>query len=151
MKNSIIETCVGFFVVLAAAAFLYFGYTSTSKHPSNGVSYKAVFESIDGIALNSEVKMGGVLLGVVTDIKVDPTYQIVVTMKLNDSIKIPDDSSAEIKTPGLMGDKYIEIIPGNSDEFLSANGTFVYTKSASNLEGFINKIVSAFASSKKSN
>lgn len=148
MNNNIVETIVGGVVVLIAAVFLTFGYVSTSRQPSNASTYTALFDSIDGIIVNSEVKIGGVRIGVVSDINFDEYYKVVATLKINSKLNIPNDSAAEIKTSGIMGDKFIEIIPGSSDEFLKNNESFTYTKSSVNLESFIAKLVSSFLKKK---
>jgi phospholipid/cholesterol/gamma-HCH transport system substrate-binding protein len=140
------ETTVGFLVIAVAAVFLLFGYQSTNKQPSHGVTYKALFESVDGIAINSEVKLGGVLVGAVSNIKIDESYQVLLDIRIDDNVKIPNDSALEVRTTGFIGDKYIEIFPGGSEEFLAAGDCFAYTKSSTNLESVVNKIISAFVS-----
>ncbi|MDR3285616.1 MAG: outer membrane lipid asymmetry maintenance protein MlaD [Holosporales bacterium] len=144
MNHGFIETIVGFFVVIIAAIFLFFGYTLTSKQPAKGVTYRALFESVEGITVNSEVKIGGVRIGSVTDIAFDNSFQVIITAKVKKDIKIPKDSSIEVKSSGLMGDKFLEIIPGGDFEFLKDGEYFSFTKSSINLESFVNKIISAF-------
>jgi phospholipid/cholesterol/gamma-HCH transport system substrate-binding protein len=146
MKNSAMETLVGFLVIAIAAVFLLFGYRSTNKQPSHSVTYQALFECVDGISTNSEVKLGGVLVGAVSSIKIDESYQVLISIKVDSNIKIPNDSSLEVRTTGFIGDKYIEIFPGGSDEFLSNGDCFAYTKSSTSLESVVNKVVSAFVS-----
>ncbi|MDR1597784.1 MAG: MlaD family protein [Holosporales bacterium] len=145
MQSSIVETVVGGCVVLVALIFLGVGYFSTSGVPTGGgVAYKAVFESVDGISLNSDVKIGGVCVGAVSAIDFDEAYRVVVTIRVKKNVQLPDDSSVAITSSGLMGDKYLEIIPGASDGLLENGGTFIYAKPAINIESIINKLIAAF-------
>lgn len=108
------------------------------------MTYKAVFDSVDGIALNSDVKIGGVKVGSVANIEFSPNYQVIVTLHVQKGLVLPDDSTLAIATSGLIGDKYIEILPGCNSEALSPGGTFIQAKSAINIENLINKVVLAF-------
>jgi phospholipid/cholesterol/gamma-HCH transport system substrate-binding protein len=141
-----VETIVGGVVVLVAVIFLLFGYLSTSNMPAGGgLVYKAVFDSVDGISVNSEVKIGGVCVGYVSSIDFDESYRVVVSMRIKKSVRLPDDSSVTITSSGLMGDKFVAVEPGASEDLLSAGETFVYAKSPLNLESLINRVISVFA------
>ena len=69
--------------------------------------------------MRSPVKIGGVLIGEVSEISLDPaTFKAVVKMSIEDKFNdIPDDSSAAILTAGLLGDNYIAITPMYSQTF----------------------------------
>lgn len=150
MKNSLIETLAGLFIVLVAAMFVIFSYMSTGEKTSgDGVIYKASFDSIDGIAVNSDVKIGGVAVGKVTRIEFDETYQVLVTLKVKKEINIPNDSSLEVVSSGLIGEKYLAVALGTSDLCLKNEEEFLYTKSSTNLEDFLNKVVASFLSKDK--
>jgi phospholipid/cholesterol/gamma-HCH transport system substrate-binding protein len=149
MNHGFVETVVGILVVAVAATFLFVGYCTTSKKPVNAATYKASFESIEGVIASSDVKLGGVQIGVVSDISFDDEFQVVVTMKLNKTVKFPKDSTAAISTSGLIGDKFIEIIPGGDCEYLKDGDTFAFTKSSTNLESFVNKIIASFVNKPK--
>lgn len=145
MQNNLIETIVGVAVIIVAAVFLIFGRISTSKQPSQGsIAYKASFDSVEGIAVNSEVKIGGVRVGFVSNIELDPSFQVVLTLKVDKTLNIPADSSAEIATAGLMGDKFISIIPGGEEESLKEGDSFSYTRSGFSIEKLVGMVVSSF-------
>lgn len=140
------ETIVGGVVVAIAFVFLCLGYFSTLTTPRGGfIPYKAVFDSIDGIALNSDVKIGGVKVGSVSSIDFDGDYRVVVTLGIQKSIKVPDDSSVAVSSAGFMGDKYIEVQPGGSSTFLQAGAMFIHSKSPFSLELLLNKLILAFS------
>lgn len=146
VRNSWVETIVGAAVILVALVFLIMGYRETSVTTyGNAAIYKGTFESVDGISLNSEVKMGGVKVGSVSSIVFDENNRVVVAISVRSDLKLPDDSTLAISSSGFLGDKYIEIIPGVSTSFLSSGDPFFSTKAPLNLESLINKVVLALA------
>lgn len=147
MQNSLLETLVGAVVVLVAAVFLAIGYQATSVMPGKGgATYYGVFDSVDGIALNSEVKIGGVRVGAVASIRFDKHYHVVVGVRIKKGVSIPEDSTLAITSSGLMGDPYVGLIPGSSSENLEKGGTFLSAKSPTTLESIINKVILALGS-----
>lgn len=133
----------GFFVI---GVFIWFLFVLLSGFFSLSVKtykIKASFLSVDGIVVGSEVKIAGVKIGEVDEIKVNnKTYSAEVEMKVSSKYKIPTDSSANIVSSGLFGGKYIEIVPGFDDTNLKSGSTMTKTQSGVNLE----KLISAFAS-----
>ncbi|ALA62168.1 outer membrane lipid asymmetry maintenance protein MlaD [Rickettsia amblyommatis] len=148
MQQNIIETIIGFVVLIIALLFLIFAYkTGSSITSSKGYQVTAHFQSVEGIAVGSDVMISGIKIGSVKKITLDPnSFYASVYLNINDDVKIPKDSKAQVVTSGLLGGKYISIIPGNDDENLVANEEIKYTQSAINIESLINKIVSSFGS-----
>ncbi|BDU59760.1 outer membrane lipid asymmetry maintenance protein MlaD [Candidatus Rickettsia kotlanii] len=148
MQQNIIETIIGFVVLIIALLFLIFAYkTCSSITSSKGYQVTAHFQSAEGIAVGSDVMISGIKIGSVKKITLDPnSFYASVYLNINDDVKIPKDSKAQVVTIGLLGGKYISIVPGNDDENLAANEEIKYTQSAINIESLINKIVSLFGS-----
>ncbi|AFC70209.1 outer membrane lipid asymmetry maintenance protein MlaD [Rickettsia amblyommatis] len=148
MQQNIIETIIGFVVLIIALLFLIFAYkTGSSITSSKGYQVTAHFQSVEGIAVGSDVMISGIKIGSVKKMTLDPnSFYASVYLNINDDVKIPKDSKAQVVTSGLLGGKYISIIPGNDDENLVANEEIKYTQSAINIESLINKIVSSFGS-----
>ncbi|MCC8369630.1 MAG: outer membrane lipid asymmetry maintenance protein MlaD [Rickettsia endosymbiont of Oxypoda opaca] len=146
MKQNIIETIVGFTVLIIAVLFLTFAYkTGSSSNNSNGYQVTASFQSVEGIATGSDVMVAGIKIGVVKAITLDPnSFFALVYLSINDDVKLPKDSRASVVTSGLLGGKYISITPGSEDENLAANDQIKYTQPAINVESLINKLVSSF-------
>ncbi|XVN40325.1 MAG: outer membrane lipid asymmetry maintenance protein MlaD [Rickettsia endosymbiont of Argas persicus] len=146
MKQNIIETIVGFIVLITAFLFLIFAYkTSGSVTNLKGYQITASFQSAEGIAVGSDVMISGIKIGNVKRISLDlSNYFAIVYLNVNDDIKIPKDSKAQVVTSGLLGGKYIAIVPGNDEQNLAPNEEIKYTQSAINIESLINKIVSSF-------
>ena len=146
MRNSWVETIVGGIVLLVAALFLAMGYKETSSVVyRNAALYKGSFETVEGITLNSDVKIGGVKIGSVASIELDANNHVLVTVSVRPDLKLPDDSSMAINSSGFLGEKYVEIFPGVSSTYLVSGDTFFHTKPLLNLESIINKVVLALA------
>ena len=62
-------------------------------------------------------------------------------MSLSSNIKLPIDSEAAIVGDGLIGDKFIKIIPGHSKEFLKDGDTMQNTKDFKTLEDMVGEII----------
>ncbi|ALN40958.1 outer membrane lipid asymmetry maintenance protein MlaD [Rickettsia rhipicephali] len=148
MQQNIIETIIGFVVLIIALLFLIFAYkTGSSITSSKGYQVTAHFQSAEGIVVGSDVMISGIKIGSVKKITLDPnSFYASVYLNINDDVKIPKDSKAQVVTSGLLGGKYISILPGNDDENLAANEEIKYTQSTINIESLINKIISSFGS-----
>ncbi|AFB31350.1 MULTISPECIES: outer membrane lipid asymmetry maintenance protein MlaD [spotted fever group] len=148
MQQNIIETIIGFVVLIIALLFLIFAYkTGSSITSSKGYQVTAHFQSAEGIVVGSDVMISGIKIGSVKKITLDPnSFYASVYLNINDEVKIPKDSKAQVVTSGLLGGKYISIVPGNDDDNLAANEEIKYTQSTINIESLINKIISSFGS-----
>ena len=144
MKNTSLLTAVGLFVFLGLAciAYLTLVLANTSLLTRNQYHLSAKFTAVNGLRVGSNVEISGVYVGKVSRIDLDQQlYQAKVVMQIQDKIAIPSDSTAAIKTSGLIGDKYINITPGGEDEMLAHNGVILDTQAAVDIEDLISKYV----------
>jgi phospholipid/cholesterol/gamma-HCH transport system substrate-binding protein len=142
MKHNVIETVMGFFVLAIAGFFLAFAYTSSQVDTTDGYKLTAKFARIDGLQVGSDIRLSGVAIGKVSNIKIDPeTYQAVLTMDIEHRIKLPKDSSAEILSSGLLGSKYIALVPGGDEAFLAAGDEVSFTQASISLEAMIGQVI----------
>ncbi len=143
MRHNIIETLIGTIVLGIAGLFLTFAYSKSRITPSKGTaSAIAQFQRVDGIVLGSDVRISGVKVGAVSDIKVHPeTYMALVTLTYDRHIKLPRDTSAEIISNGILGNKYIALVPGADEEFLKDGEEIHHTQSSINLEALIGQAI----------
>ncbi len=137
-------------VVVLITLFVVYGRKSTAE-VNHGQSYEinARFNRTDGLLVGDKVRLAGVTIGQVVDAKLDADFKAILTLELDDNVKIPDDSSASIVSAGIMGSKYIEIEPGGSPDFIQPGGEFAYTQDAMVIEELIDRIISIGKSSKK--
>ena len=140
-----VETLVGLFVLLGILAILFLALRAANLgNFVIGETYiiSARFDNIGGLKVRSPVKSAGVTVGRVKAIVLDTnTYQGQVTMELEQSVTFPDDTSAKILTSGLLGDQFIGLIPGGSDNNLQAGGQIKLTQSAVLLENLIGQFL----------
>lgn len=110
----------------------------------DGASYYDVYaryNRTDGLLVGDTVRLAGMDIGRVINAKLDKDFKAILTLRLNENIKIPDDSSAAIVSSGIMGNKYIEIEPGGSEDILVDGSEFTYTQDAMVLEELIERII----------
>lgn len=143
MKNNLVETLIGALVLGVAAFFLLYAYnTSGAKKTSGGYEVVAKFDRIDGLASGADVRMSGIKIGTVTASTLDPkTYQAVVHIAVDASVKLPDDSTAKISSEGLLGGNYLALEPGGSDTVLKPGGEIRFTQGSVNLMDLIGKAI----------
>ena len=152
MKQNLLETIIGFLVLLTAIVFLFFSYSSQKTDIEEQYNLTAIFESIDGIIEGSDVNIGGIVVGKVAKLKLDTkTYNAIATLAISKKIKIPTDSRASVSSSGFLGGKFIAIAPGGDDGFLEDNAQIKYTQSSINLESLIGKFMYSTPSSSSTN
>ena len=71
--------------------------------------------------------------------KLDENYQAKVELLIKDGITVPVDSSVAISTDGIMGNKFVSVSAGFSEEKLKPNDEVELTRSSVNLEKLIDK------------
>jgi phospholipid/cholesterol/gamma-HCH transport system substrate-binding protein len=143
-KNT--EVMVGLFVVLGAMALLFLALKAANlaSFTGGGNTYtvQARFDNIGGLKARAPVRSAGVNVGRITSIALDSvTFQGLVTMDLNADVAFPKDSSAKILTSGLLGDQYIGLQPGGSEQNLAAGDVITQTQSAVVLENLISQFL----------
>ncbi|MFQ5486563.1 MAG: outer membrane lipid asymmetry maintenance protein MlaD [Desulfobacterales bacterium] len=144
MKKTTIDTSVGIFMLIgiACVGYLTIKLGKMEWFGQNQYSVFAKFDSITGLKKGGQIEMAGVQIGHIADISLDFEKQVaVVEMKIQNKVVLTDDVIASVKTAGLIGDKYIKLSPGGSDEILKPGGLITETESALDLEELVSKYV----------
>jgi phospholipid/cholesterol/gamma-HCH transport system substrate-binding protein len=146
LPQRLIESLVGLFVIMAVVALSVLAFKVsglTNLFPEKTYIVTADFEDIGGLKVRSPIKIGGVQIGEVNQITLNPTtFKAVVSMAIKDQYNdIPDDSSARILTAGLLGDNYIAITPMYNTTFLKNGSVIQFTNSAMILEKLIGQFI----------
>jgi phospholipid/cholesterol/gamma-HCH transport system substrate-binding protein len=141
--RGIAEIAAGAVVLLAAVLFLAYAVTNSGRPAARGgLELTARFDRIDGLAPGADVRIAGVKVGSVTDQRIDPkSFLAVLTLQVDSSLHVPDDSSAEITSEGLLGGKYVALVPGGSDRSLTNGGEIKITQSAVSLESLLGRFI----------
>ena len=127
-----LEFAVGAFLLLALASLLVLAIASTNgKFGFGGDSYAltARFTNIGPLRPMAPVKIGGVTIGRVGDITLDPVkLDSVVTLDIDNRYKdLSIDTSAGILTNGLLGESYVGLQPGGDPESLKPGEEIAFT------------------------
>ena len=145
MRKSAIDVWVGIFVAIGLLAALFLALkvgnmNAVSFAPTYKIS--ARFDNIGGLKPRAPVKSAGVVVGRIADIRFDDTtYQATVTMTLERSYQFPKDSAAKILTSGLLGEQYVGLEAGGSDQMLAQGNMITQTQSAVVLENLISQFL----------
>ncbi|QUM75627.1 outer membrane lipid asymmetry maintenance protein MlaD [Moritella sp. 24] len=144
MKKSSIETSVGIFVLIGilCVGYLTIKLGKMELLSDNYYSVYADFNSATGLKGGANVEMAGVRIGQVENIVLLPHIKIArVKLKIENDISLAVDVIASVKTAGLLGDRYLSLTPGGSDELLLAGDSIEETESALDIEDLISKYV----------
>src|SRR5260370_36436995 len=117
MSHNVIETVMGAVVLVIAAVFLFFAYSTSQVHAVTGYPVTARFSKIDGIREGGDVRVSGIKVGSILSESLDPkTFEAVVKMSIDPNIKLSTDTVAQIPANGLLSDKYNALVPSNLDQ-----------------------------------
>jgi phospholipid/cholesterol/gamma-HCH transport system substrate-binding protein len=151
MKRAAIDFWVGLFVATGIAALIFLAiYVSSVNTTFVSTTYtlNAEFENIGGLKVRAPVKSAGVVIGRVSNIRLNPNkFLAQVTLEINDAYQFSQDSSAEILTSGLLGEQYIGLTSGGDTAELKAGDTIKHTSSAIVLERLISQFLFSKAES----
>lgn len=145
MQKKSIDFLVGIFVLLGAAALLFLALKAGNMSTiSFDKTYEVTtrFDNIGGLKTNAAVKSAGVLVGRVSEIKLDSqTFQANVIIKMENRYQFPKDTSAKILTAGLLGEQYIGLEAGGDINNLVNGDRIKMTQSAVVLENLISQFL----------
>jgi len=145
MKN---EIKVGLFVLIALASilFLTFEIKSFNNLKKEGYPIYAIVKNASGLDNKSRVKFRGIKIGVIDSMRLEPNG-VRLKLLINKNVKIPVGSMVSVAQDNMLGGKYLEIIPSNSNEYYKANSVIKnYLPSASiadvmtNINQAVNKV-----------
>tara|TARA_B100000686_G_scaffold101863_2_gene109088 strand:- start:735 stop:1190 length:456 start_codon:yes stop_codon:yes gene_type:complete len=149
MRGNVVEALLGAVVLVVAAGFLVFAYSSTDVAAIEGYQVHAKFDRVDGLRIGSDVRLGGIKVGTVVGQELEAdTYLAVVRMTIDPRIKLPADSSAEIISDGLLGSKYLSLVPGGDEGIIEVGGEIRFTQSPVILENLIGQLIFSQGESK---
>jgi phospholipid/cholesterol/gamma-HCH transport system substrate-binding protein len=142
--RSFAEVAAGAVVLGVALVFIVFAVTNSGRGGFSGpaTTLTAKFDRIDGLAPGADVRIAGVKVGSVIDQRIDPqTFLAVLTFRIDGALRIPADSSAEIASEGLLGGRFVSIVPGGADRILASGGEITITQSAISLESLLGRFI----------
>lgn len=137
------DLTVGVFVLagLAAVAYLSVQVGGLSYSGPRGFEVVATFDNVGGLSPRSPAMISGVKVGQVKTIRLDADLRARVVIDIDPKVALPVDSSAAIRTQGLLGDQFVALEPGAEEVLLGSGEEIVYTDSALDLESLIGRVV----------
>jgi phospholipid/cholesterol/gamma-HCH transport system substrate-binding protein len=148
MTRNLLETLLGAIVLIVAVVFLLYAYNASQLGSDAGYQLMARFDRVDGLQRGSDVRIGGIKVGTVVAQGLDPvSYRAEVRFTVNDDIELPADSSVAVASDGLLGGKYLSLVPGGDEVMLGAGEEITLTQSAINLEDLIGHFIFSQSSS----
>ena len=144
MRRNMIETVMGGVVLLVAVVFVVFAFRSTSIGDGSGDGYKVLveFDDASGLTIGTDVRMAGVKIGTVVGQQLNPeTYYAEIMLGINESIRLPSDTSARIIPDGLLGGNYVALEPGGAEDYIGNGGQIVYAQGTINVVDLLGRFI----------
>lgn len=144
MNKFSLETAVGVFMAFGLLCLCYLAFKLGDVSPFNDdrLRLSAQFVSSSGLKEGAFVEVGGVRVGTVEKIRVNyDNYYSTVDLALDPKLKLQNDTIASVRTSGIIGDKFVKITPGGSDEYLSSGEEILETESSISIEELISKYI----------
>lgn len=142
--NYKVEIASGIFLLLGVAALIWLAVRATDFGQDLGedtYTISARFTNIGDLRNRAPVKIGGVTVGLVESIRLDPvSFEALVDMEIDSRFdEIPNDTGASVLTSGILGDRYVGLEPGGSPDMLQDGDELFITQSALVLEQLVSK------------
>ncbi|MDO9565199.1 MAG: MlaD family protein [Candidatus Desulfaltia sp.] len=114
MSNLTVEAKVGVFVVVGIVILTYMSMQvgGLSFKRAKGYDVNVYFDSATGLAEDVQVEIAGVEIGRVRKISLENGKALVV-LRINPNVRLTKDVKAVIRTKGILGDKYVELVQGS--------------------------------------
>lgn len=145
MSEHVTEVLTGGAVLAVAAGFLFYAgqIGGVGVGTAGADTYTASFRSAEGIGIGTDVRLAGVKVGSVLDMRLDPeTFRAETRLSLSDDISLPDDTAVVIASEGLLGGSFVEILPGGSAFNLEPGSEIEDTQSSVSIVELLLKFVS---------
>ena len=142
LKRSTLEIVMGLVVLVGAGIFSALVYQASDIKSADGYLLHAEFGTTGGLSVGDEVRLSGIKVGQIVGQSLDPvTYAARIDMRIDETVKLPSDSSARITAASLLGGNFLELLPGAGED-LMPEGTIIFdTRDPVSLSDLLGKIV----------
>jgi len=144
MKKMNINFIVGLFILFGLGTMTYLSLTiaGVSGYSDNSYQLVAKFDSSSGLKKGAFIEIAGVKSGKVTNIELDKeSFESIATFVFDDGVTLAEDTIASIRTSGIIGDKFVKISPGASDDLLKSGDEIIETESSISIEELVSKYI----------
>jgi phospholipid/cholesterol/gamma-HCH transport system substrate-binding protein len=142
-NNATRDLLVGTFVLigLGALGYLSLQIGGLEFGQTDRILLRATFNDIGGLSVRAPVRIAGVKIGQVSAIDLDDDLRAQVSLEVESDVGLSVDSSAAIRTAGLLGDQFISVELGAEDEVLGEGEEFAFTESALSIDKLVGRLV----------
>ena len=142
-RNPTRDLIVGLFVLLGLAALGYLSLQVGGIEWNVGekIQLIATFDDVGGLSSRAPIRVAGVKIGQVSGIDLDEDLRATVSIEVDADVGLSIDSSAAIRTSGLLGDQFIAVELGAEDDVLVDGEEFQFTESALSIEKLVGQLV----------
>lgn len=152
MRGRTIEMSVGLFVLTGICSFLFLAFEVSginSRVADLSYTVKATFDDVAGLRSRGKVSMAGVTIGRVREISVDMEWgSAIVSLEIfGEPGNLTTDTAAKILTEGILGARYVSLMPGSDEEKLGDGDEITDTQGALVLENLIGEFVTGLGDS----
>jgi phospholipid/cholesterol/gamma-HCH transport system substrate-binding protein len=142
MSRELLESLIGGSVLVIGLLFLIFAYTAGAVGDGSSYELLARFRTVGSLATGDDVRVSGITVGQVARKQVDPeTFEVVLTLKIDGEIALPDDTRALITGESLAGNKYVQLVPGTSETMLAPGREIADTKDVVDVEALVGELI----------
>ncbi len=143
MAENPTEVIVGGAVLAAAVGFLVFAAQGAGLGTGgNSYDLRASFRSVEGVRVGTDVRLAGVKVGSITDLRLNPqTFYADATVSVQGDVELPEDSAILISSEGLLGGNFVELVPGGAVETIPPGGEILDTQGSVSLITLLMKFV----------
>lgn len=142
MNRRSIELAAGAFLLVGLLALFYLAlYVGEVRiGPRDTYRLQAIFTDLTGLKPGSDVRVSGVQVGRVTSVKLDQErYEALLEFEVPSWLRLDDDTIASIRTNGLLGDRFLSLLPGGSGTQLQPGDVIIDTEPVLDLESLIGR------------
>tara|TARA_A100001015_G_C14821760_1_gene644971 strand:- start:496 stop:984 length:489 start_codon:yes stop_codon:yes gene_type:complete len=143
-ENKIMNAGVGALMLLAGVSLMFIAFFASTPDwkEYDGYVLNANFDEAAGLKARAPIRIAGVQVGEVVSVTLTNYYQARVVMRINSgSLHLASDTSAHIYTEGLLGVRYISLLPGYDDTRLENGDEIHNTSSGFVLESLIGQFL----------
>ena len=144
MNKRKIELYVGFFMIigLVSVGYLILAIGEFQVFSQNRYAVHGFFSSATGLKTGARVEIAGVEVGTVSKISIEKERLVAkVAFTIENTIELSEDSIVSVKTSGIIGEKYLDILPGGSPIVLEEGDELTNTESSLDIESLVRKFI----------
>jgi phospholipid/cholesterol/gamma-HCH transport system substrate-binding protein len=137
------DLIVGVFVLigLSSIGYLSLRVGGLEIGGEERIVLRATFDDIGGLSVRAPVRVAGVKVGQVAAIELDEDLRAEVALEVASDLGLSIDSSAAIRTSGLLGDQFIAVELGAEDAVMQDGEEFTFTESALSIDKLIGRFI----------